>query len=242
MILYNALAYLTGYLSQVGWGLRGLSEDIADIYLIGDYLAWPFEYFGGLIVSAAVWVSEAATAWGDIWPEIEAWINARWGLSELAYYADYILSFIQDVWYRVKVIVDYYYPELETFFSDPYGYLYTKITDILADLNISLDDLRWKIIDILADLLPDSWSFLYFPWRWVRDRIVEYNAALWGFLEDPDGWLLDRIQQVNPDLDDFIRDPVGFLWPRLVSWLREKIEDVAEDLLSLAADIISARF
>lgn len=242
MYFATLLAYLTGFIARVGWYLQDVGDDIAEVYLIGEYLATPFRFAGSVIVAMAVNVADLSMTWEDIWPNIQSWIDARWGLETLSNYADYLIQLVQDFWFRVKTVVDYYYPELDTFFSDPYGYLYTRITDILAQFDITLDDLRWKIIDILADLLPDSWSFLYYPFRWVRDRIVEYNFQLAQFLEDPDGWLLERIQQVNPDLDDFIRDPVGFLWPRLLAWLKEKISDVAEDIINLATDLISERF
>jgi len=172
-LCFGPLLDVCGLLGSVGTFFIDLSLDIAELWLIGQYLCIPFHALGELFLagadacctaSGALSVGLAVLERGITWDEISALILAHW-------------------------------PELAPLIDDPASYIWTLIGDLIPDLPDWLDDPVAYITEIVDGILPDIPDWLTDPVGWLAATLEENFPLLYYLVVDPIGEILYLIGQ-----------------------------------------------
>jgi len=100
------------------------------------------------------------------------------------------------------------------------------------------------VINRIASLYPDIWSFLAGPFEFLYRLLYPKVVDLPGLLRDPSAWVLDRVKSAWPAATHFINDPWGWLyylilehWSELPLFLFNPLEWVRGKIVLLWPDL-----
>lgn len=236
------LGSLADYLGQIASFWDSLADQVQDVWVIGENLAAPFRWVAGLFY----WLQDRAYAlqdnWVDVWYWIDLWADNAFDLSDLGRKAGDLLTWLTDRVRMVRDIVRYWYPDLDDFMQDPRGKVIEYVQDLIGDALRVLDTIRERIRDELNDLIPYAATFFSSPSLWIVDRLIDYRYEIRDLLDDPRSWIMDKLNEIHPDLDDLVKNPAAFIVPRMIAFIKARLNQYSKQLTDLATDIISSLF
>lgn len=186
-ICRGPLADICGFLRGVGEFFVDLAADIREVWVVGEYLATPFEWLGELFDTGANNCCAASVALQDILDALEG------GITPAA-----ILLLIQDNW-----------PTLYDLITDPIDWFLVQLT-LAFDLEPwHTQSLEFFAKWILEEYFPTLYQIWFDPASWIEDNVIPLIPELPAWLTDPVGWLEATLQEHFPILYYLVVDPTG---------------------------------
>jgi len=225
------------WLKEAASEFYDLYDAIKDIWLIGDYLAWPFyliyywlDYAGGRAQEADARLLEI---WGDLWALLT-------GVT----FDDLLYALSWNFWHIVNRARDWIKDKLIEISWNFHGIIY-----------YATDWVRGKLFEISGHFR----EITYYAVSWVRSRLYEISGHFKRIVEDPLGWIRDFLYTISghfwwivnypsiwirmriiarwPGLRELFDDPRRWLWLLFVAafdwfwreysdWLLQKLEDL----------------
>lgn len=232
----------------VGDFFTDLAADIREVWVIGEYLATPFENLGDLFCDAFGLCCTASGALQDILDALEAGITPEsllaliednwptlyglitdpigWFLVQLTLAFDLEPWHTQSLEFLAKWILEEYFPTLYAIWLDPEEWLAILLEDRFPVLYYLVVDPAGQVLYLIGqafDLTPyeaQSPEFI------VKALFERYFPELYLFARDPGTWLRERVLDI---IREFTEDIAGFLedaW----AWLLDQYEDAFESI------------
>jgi len=247
---HGALWWLGYWLKVAAEEFYALYDAIEDIWLIGDYLAWPFlllyywfDYAGGRAQEADEAVLEI---WRDLWDLLttETFDDLLYGLS---YHFWWIVNYADD-WVETRLesisdhfwwIINYATSWVRTRLYEVSGHFRDIVEDAVGWVRSRLYEISdhfWWIVNYATDWVRDRlydisghfWWIVNYATDWVRDRLYEISGHFWWIVNYATDWVKDRILEGWPHLHDLFYDPKKFLWDLFVAafeWFWQEYDD-----------------
>lgn len=234
-VYLGQLAQVLGWLSELFYDW---SEDVADVWLIGEYMSDRLALAGGRFSDASTAVDEFKSEWRYIWPGLSSMLAYAFRLSDLGRWYYDILDIVQHPGRIIQVYLPELYPFLAQIASDPKSALRDTVRALIAEVAGDLSDLRKRIDDYLGELIPQFAELKASAAAWVATRLIEYSPDVARFLSDPEGWFLDRLRAVNPDVVSLLEDPLAWVFGKLDEQADRLAERFGDALARLAGAVL----
>lgn len=258
---FGPLLGICKFLTDVGTFFIDLSLDIVELWLIGRFLAEPFEFLGELFYLGAdtccsasgtlqtlldgledgLTVDALLTIFQDHFPTLYAIITdpVGWFLVQLTLAFDLEPWHTQSLEFLAKWILETYFPTLYQIWLDPLGEIVrwvSQYSSFVAGLFIDpAKQIRWTVGEILG-ILPGMYDH---PEAWPEMLFEGHFPALYAFWLDPEAWLVEhvdpRVRDIPEAIAAFLADPWGWLFDRL----EDQIETYAVRIGELSLEIIA---
>lgn len=252
---------ICAFFRDVGTFFIDLSLDIAELWLIGQYLCIPFEFLGEVFyagadtccsvssrLASALDVAAASLTWDTLLslilessPTLYYLITdpVGWFLVQLTLAFNLEPWHTQSLEFLAKWVLETYFPTLYTFWLDPSGEIVrwvSQYSSFVAGLFIDpAKQIRWTIGEILG-ILPGMYDH---PEAWPEMLFEGHFPTLYEFWLDPEEWLLEyvdpRILGLPATVAAFFDDPWGWLFDEL----EDQIEVYADQIGDLALEIVA---
>ena len=202
-----------GFLWQVAWHIdtfasrmETLSQDIADIYIIGRYLATPFYTWSRSLVQAARFLRSA----DDTLQTTRNWTNYVFEKNGFADFIDYVSGEYKSIRTDAKLWLA---GKLAGFGWWMYSLLYTP---------------KNFVNYYVRSLAPDMASFLDNPGSWVIARIAGFSITLYMFVHNPKQWEKDLFVSIASHLVNFFSDPD--------TWVKQRLNEISGNYILIATN------
>lgn len=202
------LRHICGLLHSIGTFFIDLASDIRELWLVGEFLAIPFEELGELFQDGADTCCEASATLQGILDALEEGITPG-----------SLLALIQASW-----------PTLYNLITDPVDWFLVQLT-----LAFDLEPWHTQSLEFLAKWILEEYFFtLYQIWldpdAWIEDNVLPLIPSLPDWVTDPDTYLQDLLTRIFPALADFLADPAGWIENQVRAIIADLTEDLADFL------------
>jgi len=234
---HGPLWWLGYWLKIVGGEFYALYDAIKDIWLIGDYLAWPFYLIHLWLDWAGGRAQEADDRFLEIWRDL-------WDLLTGVTFDDLLYALSWNFWHIVHRARDWIKDKLIEISWNFHGIIYYatdwvrgKLFEISGHFReITYYATSW-VRSRLYEISGHFWWIVNRATDWVKARLYEISWHLRAVVEWPVSWVKDRILEGWPHLYNLFYDPRRFLWELFVAafewfwqeyddWLLEKLENL----------------
>jgi len=218
-----------GYWLKIAAGeFYALYDAIEDIWLIGDYLAWPFYLIHLWLDWAGGRAQEADDRFLEIWRDL-------WDLLTGVTFDDLLYALSYHFWWIVHYAVDWVKYRLYDISGHFWGIIHQANTWVRTRL-YEISDHFWWIINAatawvrsrLYEISGHFWWIVNYATTWVRDRLYEVSGHFRRIVEDPVGWIRDFLYTISGHFWWIVNYPSSWIRARIIErWpgLRELFDD-----------------
>ena len=205
--------------------LKALGKSLEGVWLLGQYLASPFQSMSYYMVKASEFMNSADSEYLIVKAWVDNIVSGNGFLLLLKWASGHFDYIRNDAWSWLRLIIaglGYYY---QLFIASPTQFVNQLVRLIAPHVSSFLDDpvgfIRSQVI------LLNAWFFyfLYYPANWVTDRLKENFWWLDSFLTNPWFFITETVRQLFPELYSIYINPSG--------WFIGKISDVSRDLYGI---------
>ena len=250
----NNLVLWLGRLAAVfgSWtgSLRGTANGIRGVPILGPYLAGAYDFAADRMADAFVYTVQTQFSAAQLVGNVQNTINTLLSFDPIRPWVTSLRNFIQDPAGSVVGWIGQRVGHWTQFWSDPVGWVWTRLTGLGATINQWRFDPAGWVRDRLTGLASHVSQFLSDPTGWLRGRLPLLAAHITQFLSDPLGWVKARILLLIPSATSFLNDPGGWVRDRLISatgltvaffsdpfgWVRDRIFAAYPDLRTITLD------
>lgn len=214
-----------------------LYQDIANVWMLGKWLAWPFYllsvYFNN--TRDKCWEADQSLVFAITWVTglIEGTVIAD--ILERIWYEFTFLRNDPIGWVRLKI--DQVSGELQFLRNDPYGWMRSRLYAALPVFYNLLGNSGWWVYNELSNRYPIIKDLVNDPWGFIRERVLgvfswarelninpttsiigwinSYVGWFWSFLWNPSQFIYNKLKQYNYDIYVLFTDPIR--------WIKEKV-------------------
>lgn len=191
----SALWGLSFTLERLQSRFYSLYQDIYDVWMIGQYLAWPFWYIAFHIGQGVSLLRQ-----GDVWIVTNrSWLEGLFFGSSFRQLLDDVSSTLR--WVRI----------------DPLGWLIAQINILSGDLRRIINNPIGWIRDRVLQIFPALNDLQYNPVYWLRNQIQVAFSAAFVFLLSPRNTLRTWITQISPFMDGLVTGGFSYILNRFLS-------------------------
>jgi len=234
---HGPLWWLGYWLKVAAKEFYALYDAIEDIWLIGDYLAWPFYLIYYWLDFAGGRAQEADDRFLEIWRDL-------YDLLTLETFDDLLYRLSYHFWWIVHFATIW---------------VKNRLYEISGHFRAIVDDAKSWVRGRLYEISGHLWWIVNYPTTWVRARLYEISTHFRRIVEDPLDWIRDFLYTISghfwwivnypsswirariierwPGLRDLFDDPRRWLWLLFVAafdwfwreysdWLLQKLEDL----------------
>lgn len=218
-----------------------LYQDIANVWMFGKWLSWPFYLLSVYFNSARdkCWESDQDLVYAITWVK---------GLVEGSIIAD----ILERIWYEftflrndpigwVRLKIDQVSGELQFLRIDPYGWMRSRLYAAFPVFYNLLGNSGWWVYNELSNRYPEFSTFINNPWSYIKNKVLSQfwwaraldsnpvqlvinwiNAQtgwFWDFIHNPSYFIYQRVRAYNWDLNILLTDPLRWFKEKLASAL-----------------------
>lgn len=227
------------YLEAVEWA--NTAEDIADVAILGQYLAIPFQAVSVLLTKLSNFFAIGDDWLVDVYLDLRGLIDG-WKLIE-------ILDSISDAYTRIRedpvnFIIDSFtafrteladfihnpilwFINLGTtlvswfpqFLYDPYNWIVNQVETLAWWVRVFWEDPGLFIDSWIAFLWPDYYAFKANPLGFILERLQSIAGWFGWFINWPDSWIVETLRSLRQQIGLFLDDPIGYVRRRIAEEL-----------------------
>ena len=225
---------------RVGAKFLTLGGSISGVFIIGEYLAWPFMTLSTIFFEAASLTWDADTLLRDIRRFV---VDLRDGslindlIRRFFWWWD---RFRADPYGFINDVINHLFPWWWSFRTNPRQFVHDRINELWPEWNwFRLHPTAWLKYKIETNLGLGI-GFFDDPVFWIKRRIYERWPFLSPFFDDPGYWLKLWIAYRLGLGADFFDDPAFWVWRRLQFALDRFLEQNLEWLVNLVSRTLNA--
>lgn len=217
----------------IGLRFEDLRNDIADIWLLGVWLSYPFYAIGYYFFAARdlVWQADNSLVYAISWIKGITEGNVIVDILERLWYEFAYLKADPIGWVRTKI--DQVSGELRFLRTDTYGWMRSRLYFAFPAFYNILGNSGWWVYTRLNERYPEFGQFIGNTWGYIRDtvlglfwwareleanpaqmiinRISGYAGWFWSFLGNPRQFIVDRLSEYTYEISIFLTNPRQWL-------------------------------
>lgn len=223
-----------------GYKFYDTYQDIKDVWLLGDYLAWPFYFISTWCLEIRDIAWEGNKTLGKFYLWVDQLISGTLFmdiLDFLSYNYQWIrvdpLGFIRE---NLKLLsVDFsmfiasanswfidklrqHFPELFHLASNVIGWLRDRIQALFPQVFPFLLSPLGTLYTWVVDQFPVIRALTYNPIGYIIARIIDYRPFLADFFNSPLMFIIEQIKSYNSDLTPLLINPKEFILSEISNW------------------------
>jgi len=231
------LWWLGYWLKEAASEFYDLYDAIKDVWLLGDYLAWPFYLLYFWLDYAGGRAQEADDRFLEIWRDL-------WDLLTLETFDDLLYTLSSHFWWIVHFATDWVKDRLYDISDHFWGIINQADTWVRARL-YDISDHFWGIINAATTWVRDRLYEVSGHFKdivedavgWVGSQLYDVSGHFWWIVNFPSSWIRARIIDKWPGLRELFDDPTRWLWLLFMAavdwfwrehsdWCLQKLEDL----------------
>jgi hypothetical protein len=216
----NIVFWLGRLASQFGmWAssLDGVGNSIANVPILGPYLSGAFRFGGDRMRQAFSDTVQVQFQASEIVIRLSVLLSDLLAFAPIRSYVNSLLAFIQDPGGAVLNYIAGRVYHWTQFWSDPVGWLRTRLQSLGGTVSQWLNDPAGWVRDRLTTAYGHVSQLLTDPTGWLRARVFALAGHVSQFLNDPFGFVRGYFLALAPDLQLFLTFPAGWVRDRLMA-------------------------